>query len=53
MSLLNVKTLREASYEGIRFDVDSATLSFGRRTVTHEFPQRDTSYVEELGKATS
>ena len=50
MSLLNVKTLREASYEGIRFDVDSATLSFGRRT--HEFPQRDTSYVEDLGKAT-
>lgn len=52
MSLLNVKTLREASYEGIRFDVDSATLTFGRRTVTHEFPQRDTSYVEDLGKAT-
>ncbi len=52
MSLLNVKTLRKASYEGIRFDVDSATLSFGRRTVTHEFPQRDTSYVEDLGKAT-
>lgn len=52
MSLLNVKTLREASYEGIRFDVDSATLSFGRRTVTHEFPQRDTSYVEDLGKTT-
>lgn len=52
MSLLNVKTLRKASYEGIQFDVDSATLSFGRRTVTHEFPQRDTSYVEDLGKAT-
>lgn len=52
MSLLNVKTLRKASYEGIHFDVDSATLSFGRRTVTHEFPQRDTSYVEDLGKAT-
>lgn len=52
MSLLNVKTLRKASYEGIQFEVDSATLSFGRRTVTHEFPQRDTSYVEDLGKAT-
>ena len=52
MSLLNVKTLRKASYEGIQFDVDTATLSFGRRTVTHEFPQRDTSYVEDLGKAT-
>lgn len=52
MSLLNVKTLRKASYEGIQFEVDSATLTFGRRTVTHEFPQRDTSYVEDLGKAT-
>ncbi len=52
MSLLNVKTLRKASYEGIHFDVDSATLSFGRRTVTHEFPQRDAPYVEDLGKAT-
>lgn len=52
MSLLNVKTLRKVSYEGIQFDVDSATLSFGRRTVTHEFPQRDAPYVEDLGKAT-
>lgn len=52
MSLLNVKTLRKASYEGIHFDVDSATLSFGRRTVTHEFPQRDAPYVEDFGKAT-
>lgn len=52
MSLLNVKTLRKASYEGIQFEVDSATLSFGRRTVTHEFPQRDAPYVEDLGKAT-
>lgn len=46
------KRLRKASFKGVSFEVDSATLTFGRRTVTHEYPQRDVPYVEDLGKAT-
>ena len=52
MKLLNVKTLRKASYEGIQFEIESASLTFGRRTVTHQFPQRDLPYVEDLGRVT-
>ena len=46
------RRLRRASYNGIRFEVDGSDLTFGRRTVTHEYPQRDVPYVEDLGKAT-
>lgn len=43
--------LRRASYQGIPFEVSSSELNFGRRTVTHEYPQRDMPYVEDMGKA--
>ena len=44
--------LRRASYQGIPFEVSGSELNFGRRTVTHEYPQRDMPYVEDMGKAT-
>lgn len=50
MSLLS--GLRKASYNGISFHVVSGTWKGGRRTVTHEYPQRDYPFVEDLGKAT-
>ena len=46
------KRLRKASFKGVSFEVESSGLTFGRRTVTHEYPQRDKPYVEDLGKAT-
>lgn len=42
--------LRKASYDGVSFEVSSSEVSFGRRTVTHEYPQRDTPYTEDLGR---
>lgn len=42
--------LRPASFRGAVFEVDAADSDFGRRNVTHEFPQRDKPYVEDLGK---
>ena len=44
--------LREASYRGVSFYVNEATMSAGRRVVLHEYPQRDKPYVEDLGRAT-
>lgn len=44
--------LRKASYNKISFYVTASTTDFGRRTVTHEYPQGDVPFVEDLGKAT-
>ena len=43
--------LVDASFRGVPFFVDKATLSVGRRTVVHEFPGRATPLVEDLGRA--
>lgn len=40
-----------ASFRGVSFYVDSSDISAGRRTVTHEFPQRDEPFTEDLGRA--
>lgn len=42
--------LRTASFRGIRFNLTSADAGFGRRTVDHEFPNRDEPYSEDLGR---
>ena len=44
---ITTMTLRKASYEGIPFEVDNASLTFGRRTVIHQFPQRNVPFVED------
>lgn len=41
---------RTASFRGIEFKVEGHDASFGRRQVTHEFPQRDEPYTEDLGR---
>lgn len=46
------KTLYEASFRGVPFHVTKVDLTVGRRTVTHEYPQRDKPYVEDIGRAT-
>ena len=43
--------LRQATYKGVPFGVTAAEKEAGRRTVVHEFPQRDDVYIEDLGKA--
>lgn len=44
------KTLRPASFRGVRFLVDSHEFESGRRGETHEYPQRDEPYAEDLGR---
>lgn len=44
--------LLPASFRGVPFEVTSGSLKGGRRTVVHEYPQRDNPYVEDLGRAT-
>lgn len=44
------QTLQPASYNGVGFYVDTDTKSGGRRLVPHEFPKRDTPYVEDMGR---
>jgi len=41
--------LRPASYRGVPFGVLGGSASFGRRNAVHEYPFRDTPWVEDLG----
>lgn len=45
-----LRTLQRASYRGVPFWVERDSISTGRRLVIHEFPHRDTPYVEDLGR---
>ncbi len=44
-------TLQPASFRGVAFEIDGSSARFGRRNVRHEFPQRDSLQVEDLGRA--
>lgn len=43
--------IRSASFRGVSFGVSADDKEGGRRTVVHEFPQRDDVFVEDLGQA--
>ncbi|WBT59334.1 DNA circularization protein [Kosakonia oryzendophytica] len=42
--------LVDASFRGVAFKVESEDAGVGRRVETHEFPNRDKPYTEDLGK---
>lgn len=42
--------MRPASFRGVPFHVEAAERAGGRKTVVHEYPQRDTPFVEDLGR---
>jgi prophage DNA circulation protein len=42
--------LRPATFRGIPFKVDVSSLTAGRRLARHEYPQRDTPYLEDMGR---
>ncbi|AOM40487.1 DNA circularization protein [Xenorhabdus hominickii] len=44
--------LHPASFRGVPFAVVSGESVFGRRQAVHEYPYRDTAWVEDLGRAT-
>lgn len=45
-----MSSLRPASFRGVRFDVDSRSVTVGRRVVVHEYPQRDIPFAEDMGR---
>lgn len=48
ISLFN--TLFAASFKGVPFLMDGSDLSAGRKTVVHEYPNKDFRFVEDMGK---
>lgn len=44
--------LHPASFRGVPFAVLAADGVFGRRQAIHEYPYRDTAWIEDLGRAT-
>ena len=43
-------SLQPASFRGVSFKVSEDEATIGRRAVTHEFPQRDIPYTEDMGR---
>lgn len=46
------KTQFQASYKGVEFEVNEDAREFGRRNALHEFPDRESWLVEDMGIAT-
>ena len=44
------KELRAGLFRGVPFETLSTSLTVGRRTQVFEYPQRDTPFVEDLGR---
>lgn len=44
--------LLEPSFRAVPFAITDVGLSSGRRSATHEYPQRDEAYIEDLGRRT-
>ncbi len=42
-------SIRPASYKGVPFGVSAGEKEAGRRSILHEFPQRDLPFCEDLG----
>lgn len=45
--------LQDASFRGVPFKVEDEGSPVGRRVETHEYPNRDKPYTEDLGKVTT
>jgi prophage DNA circulation protein len=44
-----LKDLKPASFRGIEFFVQSVDITGGRKTITHEYPNSNTRFVEDIG----
>lgn len=45
------ESLRQASFRGVNFAVLTEDMTHGRRVAVHEYPYRDTAWVEDMGRA--
>ncbi|MFD2264360.1 DNA circularization N-terminal domain-containing protein [Lacibacterium aquatile] len=46
----NLPPLKNASFRGVAFTATSHSVSIGRRLASHQFPQRDLGYQEDIGR---
>lgn len=46
-----LESLRPASFRGVPFEVEASIFTGGRRTIPWEYPQRDTPFIEDLGRS--
>jgi prophage DNA circulation protein len=44
------QSLRQASFRGVSFAVLAGETSHGRRVAVHEYPYRDTAWIEDMGR---
>jgi prophage DNA circulation protein len=44
------RSLRTASWRGVSFGLEMGSESLGRRKVRHDYPYRDTVWLEDQGK---
>lgn len=44
--------IHPASFRGVPFAIIDADGNFGRRQAVHEYPYRDTAWIEDLGRST-
>ena len=49
MTIFNIARLPTASFKDVEFAYQESSLDGGRKTVTHEYPNRKERYVEDLG----
>ena len=45
--------LREGSFRGVKFFISNSSLETGRRVSVHEFPNKNNSFAEDMGRATT
>jgi prophage DNA circulation protein len=50
MTCICIDDLRPASFRGVGFFVANDKGEYGRRNITHEYPMRDTPYIEDMGQ---
>ena len=50
MTIFNIAKYPQAKFRDVEFHYQDSSVQGGRKTVTHEFPDTNTRYVEDLGK---
>ena len=50
MTIVNIAKYPLAQFRNIKFNYQDSSVDGGRKTVTHEFPDTNNRYVEDLGK---
>jgi len=42
--------IQQSSFRGVDFEIDTATMQFGRRGPIHQFPFKDVPFAEDVGR---